>query len=126
MKSTMKTSIPTCDFPRLFHTLARALQTYRFIYRSPQTQNVYTLNFTEEWGRALYDFTRMLRDELREELIMIIGLEEDDLVYDRNVLVVVRSKTDDVIRRIARVALEVNREYGASINFYMSAENEQN
>lgn len=87
---------------------------------------MYTLNFTEEWGRALYDFTRMLRDELREELIMIIGLEEDDLVYDRNVLVVVRSKTDDVIRRIARVALEVNREYGASINFYMSAENEQN
>jgi len=35
---------------------------------------VYVLNFAETWGRALYEFAKTLKEELGDELLMIIGL----------------------------------------------------
>jgi hypothetical protein len=80
---------------------------------------MYVLNFAETWGRALYEFTKTLKNELGEELLMIIGLDENDLIYDSNVLIVVKNKNDEIIRKIAKVTLEVNSKYTCSINFYV-------
>ncbi|MDT7891958.1 MAG: hypothetical protein RQ952_04370 [Thermoproteota archaeon] len=87
---------------------------------------MYVLNFAEEWGRALYEFADRLRNELGNDLIMIIGLGEDDLIYDSNVLVVVRNKKDEIIKRVAKIALEINSKYKCSINFYITNENDKN
>jgi hypothetical protein len=80
---------------------------------------MYVLNFAETWGRALYEFAKTLKDELGEELLMIIGLDENDLIYDSNVLIVVKNKNDEIIRKIAKVTLEVNSKHICSINFYV-------
>jgi hypothetical protein len=80
---------------------------------------MYSLNFTREWDSALFEFTKSLKERLGNNLVMIIGLDENEKVYDSNVLVVVRSKTDDVIMSIADVALDVNSKYNCSINFYV-------
>ncbi|WP_196773492.1 hypothetical protein [Acidianus ambivalens] len=80
---------------------------------------MYSLNFTREWDSALFEFTKLLRERLGNNLVMIIGLDENEKVYDSNVLVVVRSKTDDVIMSIADVALDVNSKYNCSINFHV-------
>ncbi|PVU74602.1 hypothetical protein DDW13_06820 [Acidianus hospitalis] len=83
---------------------------------------MYSLNFTREWDSALFEFTKSLKERLGNNLVMIIGLDENEKVYDSNVLVVVRSKTDDVIMSIADVALDVNSKYNCSINFYVCTE----
>jgi len=80
---------------------------------------MYSLNFTREWDSALFEFTKSLKERLGNNLVMIIGLDENEKVYDSNVLVVVRSKTDDVIMSIADVALDVNSKYNCSINFHV-------
>ncbi|AEE94933.1 conserved hypothetical protein [Acidianus hospitalis W1] len=83
---------------------------------------MYSLNFTREWDSALFEFTKSLKERLGNNLVMIIGLDENEKVYDSNVLIVVRSKTDDVIMSIADVALDVNSKYNCSINFYVCTE----
>jgi Pyruvate/2-oxoacid:ferredoxin oxidoreductase delta subunit len=83
---------------------------------------MYSLNFTREWDSALFEFTKSLKERLGNNLVMIIGLDENEKVYDSNVLVVVRSKTDDVIMSIADVALDVNSKYNCSINFHVCTE----
>ncbi|MCY0873864.1 MAG: hypothetical protein OWQ47_02890 [Acidianus infernus] len=80
---------------------------------------MYSLNFTREWDSALFEFTKSLKERLGNNLVMIIGLDENEKVYDSNVLVVVKNKTDDVIMSIADVALDVNSKYNCSINFYV-------
>jgi hypothetical protein len=58
------------------------------------------LNFAETWGRALYEFAKTLKEELGDELLMIIGLDENDLIYDSNVLIVVKNKNDEIIKKM--------------------------
>ncbi|WP_232474023.1 hypothetical protein [Sulfolobus acidocaldarius] len=87
---------------------------------------MYVINLAGDWGKALFKFSESLVNKLGDNLVMIIGLEnEDELVYDSNVLVVVRSKDDETVREIARTALEVNAKYKCSINFHVVEENEQ-
>ncbi|BCU71089.1 hypothetical protein [Stygiolobus caldivivus] len=81
---------------------------------------MYTLNFTREWDSALFEFTRLLREKLGDNLVMIVGLDENDVVYDSNVLVVVREKSDSLIMSVAEIALQVNSKYECSINFRIS------
>ena len=80
---------------------------------------MYSLNFEKEWDSALFEFTKLLRERLGNNLIMIIGLDEGESVYDSNTLVVVKEKNDEVIMSIIDVALEVNSKYNCSINFYV-------
>jgi len=80
---------------------------------------MYSLNFTREWDSALFEFTKSLKERLGNNLVMIIGLDENEKVYDSNVLVVVRSKTDDVIMSIADVALDVNSKYNCGVRLMM-------
>ncbi|BDC17987.1 hypothetical protein [Acidianus sp. HS-5] len=80
---------------------------------------MYSLNFEREWDLALFEFTKLLRERLGNNLVMILGLEENERVYDSNVLVVVKEKNDDVIMSVINVALEVNSKYNCSVNFHI-------
>jgi GTPase len=51
----------------------------------------------------------------------VIDVKEID-GYDSNVLVIVKNKSDEIIRKIARIALEVNSKYDSTVNFYISTE----
>jgi GTPase len=53
----------------------------------------------------------------------VIDVKEID-GYDSNVLVIVKNKSDELIRKIARIALEVNSKYDCLVNFYVSTKYE--
>jgi hypothetical protein len=53
----------------------------------------------------------------------VIDVKEID-GYDSNVLVIVKNKSDEIIRKIARIALEVNSKCDCPVNFYISSEYE--
>jgi len=56
---------------------------------------------------------------LGNDLVMMIGLGEDESAYDSNILVVVKDKTDNAIMNVIETALNVNSKYDCPINFYV-------
>ncbi|MGC9104856.1 MAG: hypothetical protein ACP5HQ_00255 [Thermoprotei archaeon] len=86
---------------------------------------LYALDFTKDWDSALFELTGMLRETLKDDLVMVIGLDEGERVYDSNVLVVVKEKSDDVIVKVAKAALEVNSRHSCSVNFYVCTADEK-
>ncbi|PSO05001.1 hypothetical protein B9Q04_19165 [Candidatus Marsarchaeota G2 archaeon BE_D] len=79
-----------------------------------------------DWNLALHEFSHKLIQLLGDNLVMIIGLEEDSRVYDSNVLVVVKALDDEVRRLIAKSALEVNDKHECTISYYIAKNSDKN
>jgi hypothetical protein len=78
-----------------------------------------------EWNLALHEFADKLIRLLRNNLVMIIGLDEDSYIYDSNVLVVVKEVNNEVLRAVAEIAIEVNEKYGSAISCYITTEKDE-
>jgi NifB/MoaA-like Fe-S oxidoreductase len=48
-------------------------------------------------------------------LVALIALNEEEEVYESNVLVIVRNKDSETVKEILRIKREVEREYGEKI-----------
>ncbi len=69
----------------------------------------------DEWGIALSKFYSRLSESLGRCFVALIALDEEEEVYESNVLVIVRSKDPEVVREILRIKRDVEREYGDKI-----------
>jgi len=69
----------------------------------------------DEWGIALSKFYSRLSESLGRGFVALIALDEEEEVYESNVLVIVRSKDPEVVREILRIKRDVEREYGDKI-----------
>jgi hypothetical protein len=78
-----------------------------------------------DWNLALHEFSHKLIQLLGDNLVTIIGLEEDSSVYDSNVLVVVKALDDEVRRLIAKSALEVNDKHECTISYYIATPSDE-
>nr|MDO8061876.1 hypothetical protein [Candidatus Freyrarchaeum guaymaensis] len=75
----------------------------------------------DKWMQLLNVFSRRLRASLGDRLVSVIALpREDELLYESNVLVVVREGGEDVVREVVRAKWMAEEEVDAgdmSINF---------
>ena len=68
---------------------------------------------SDSWLRLVRKFEEILRDRLGDNLVRIIARSSpDDLVYESNVLVVVRRADLDTVRKVSRAALDAMEQTG--------------
>lgn len=78
-----------------------------------------------EWYSALHEFFKRLENSLGENLVSVIGLDEDSYVYDSNALVVVKEVNEEVRRAVARAALDVNEKHECTISYYLTSDQDK-
>ncbi|MGC8933523.1 MAG: hypothetical protein ACP5LQ_09605, partial [Candidatus Methanodesulfokora sp.] len=65
------------------------------------------------WRKAVEILESKLSSRLGEDLLMIAALEEEEpLIYESNVLVVVRERREDIIDEVIRAKREAEKEMG--------------
>jgi hypothetical protein len=75
-----------------------------------------SLDLSTRWGEAVSKLAKLLIDDLKGNLIGIVALSvEEPLVYDSNVLVVLRERRVEDVFKILRLKREVEREYGDEV-----------
>jgi len=75
-----------------------------------------SIDLSTRWGEAVSKLAKLLIDELKGNLIGIVALSvEEPLVYDSNVLVVLRERRVEDVFKILRLKREVEREYGDEV-----------
>ena len=81
----------------------------------------------ESWLKLVRTFSDELEKELGEELLRVMALPSpDDLVYESNVLIVVREARPEVVKLVSRLALMAQERVGVSgLNFLVVSEREQ-
>ena len=68
---------------------------------------------SDSWLKLVRRFERILRDKLGDNLVRIIARSSpEDLVYESNVLVVVRRADLKALREVSRAALEAMERTG--------------
>ncbi len=68
---------------------------------------------SDSWLRLVRKFEEILRDRLGDNLVRIIARSSpDDLVYESNVLVVVRRADLSTVREVSRAALDAMEQTG--------------
>ena len=68
------------------------------------------------WGRAFYRLVSLLLKLLDKDLLMVAALSsEEPLLYEGNVLIVVRERRPELIARILELKREVEREFSDRI-----------
>ncbi len=68
------------------------------------------------WGRSVLLFAEKLSSRLGDRLVMVAALDEEEpLLYESNVLVVVRERDEGVVSEVLRVKREVERELGERV-----------
>ena len=79
------------------------------------------------WGAAISKFYLRLSEKLGSVFTALLALDEGSEVYESNVLVIVRSKDLETVRKILRIKREVEREYGdrVVISPYIAREDEE-
>lgn len=90
--------------------------------KSDSTIPRYVILFTgvPEWARLVNLFAQLLYSQLSDRLVSIIALpREEDLLYESNVLVVVKEVGEEVDRKIIQAKWKAEDELGGelSINF---------
>ena len=81
----------------------------------------------KSWLKLVRTFSDELEKELGEELLRVMALPSpDDLVYESNVLIVVREARPEVVKLVSRLALMAQERVGVSgLNFLVVSEREQ-
>ncbi len=68
------------------------------------------------WGRSVLLFAERLSSRLDDNLIMVAALEEEEpLLYESNVLVVVKERKEDVVAEVLKAKREVEIEFGERV-----------
>lgn len=78
-----------------------------------------------DWSLALHEFSDLLLKSIKDNLVMILGLDEESSVYDSNVLVVVKELNEEVKRTVAKAAIEVNDKHKSTISYYLTTVNDK-
>ncbi len=69
------------------------------------------------WGRSVLIFAEKLSSKLGDRLVMVAALDEEEpLLYESNVLVVVRERDEGVVSEVLRAKREVEREFGERVS----------
>ncbi|MEM4969682.1 MAG: hypothetical protein QXE01_00345 [Sulfolobales archaeon] len=69
----------------------------------------------DAWDRAISRFYLKLSESLGKVFAALIALNEEEEVYESNVLVIVKSKDPEIVKEILRIKREVEKEYGEKI-----------
>jgi len=79
------------------------------------------------WLKLIRTFSDELEAELGDRLLRIIALPSpDDLVYESNVLVVVKEANSETVKLVGRLALKAQEKVGASgLNFLVVSEQDE-
>jgi len=71
-----------------------------------------SIDLSTRWGEAVSKLAKLLIDELKGNLIGIVALSEEPLVYDSNVLVVLRERRVEDVFKILRLKRELKGSMG--------------
>jgi len=70
-----------------------------------------------KWASAITEFFERVKEELGDDLLEVVAApDEEAMVYDSNVLVIVRRNSAEVRHTVVRAETEVERIYGVSIS----------
>ncbi|MGB9730158.1 MAG: hypothetical protein ACP5GU_09810 [Thermoprotei archaeon] len=74
---------------------------------------------SDKW-KAVIKFVELLYESLKDNLVSIIALPDEVMLYDSNVLVVVERLDRDVSLKIAEAALKVNEQFKSTISYMIT------